>query len=119
MNIISPLIQFQSQLRIFHWQTDSYAKHKAYGKAYANLDALVDSFVETYMGIYGRNKPNITFNITIKSLQSDEVSKTVLNEFLDYLKELRNFVSKDTDLQNIVDSISSEVNQLKYLLTLS
>jgi DNA-binding ferritin-like protein len=119
MNIISPLVQFQSQLRIFHWQTESFAKHKAYGKAYEELDGLIDTFIETYMGIYGRNKPNITFSITLKSLQSDSVSDTTIEDFLDYLKELRNFVSKDTDLQNIVDSISGEVNQLKYRLSLN
>jgi hypothetical protein len=28
MNVITPLIQFQQQLRIYHWQTDSYAAHK-------------------------------------------------------------------------------------------
>ena len=119
MNIISPLVQFHSQLRIFHWQTDSYAKHKAYGKAYDGLDGLIDTFVETYMGIYGRNKPNITFSISIKSLQSDSVSDTVIEDFLNYLKELRTFVAKDTDLQNLVDSIASEVNQLKYRLSLN
>jgi DNA-binding ferritin-like protein len=119
MNIISPLVQFHSQLRIFHWQTDSFAKHKAYGKAYEELDGMIDTFVETYMGIYGRNKPNITFSISIKSLQSDSVSDTVIEDFLNYLKELRNFVSKNSDLQNLVDSISGEVNQLKYRLSLN
>jgi DNA-binding ferritin-like protein len=119
MNIISPLIQFQSQLRVFHWQTASFAKHKAYGKAYEELDGLIDTFVETFMGINGRSKPNITFSIELKSLQSDSVSDTVIEDFLNYLKELRSFVNNNTDLQNIIDSISGEINQLKYRLSLN
>jgi hypothetical protein len=119
MNIISPLIQFQQQLRIFHWQTDSYAKHKAYGTAYDALDDLIDSFIETYMGINGRSKPNITFSLELESLQSSSVSNEVIEDFLKYLNDLRNFVDQNTDLQNIVDSISAEVNHLKYRLTLS
>lgn len=119
MNIISPLIQFQQQLRIFHWQTDSHAKHEAYGKAYEGLDDLIDTFVETYMGINGRSKPNVTFSFELESLQSSSVSNEVIGDFLKYLIDLRNFVGDHTDLQNIIDSISSEVNQLKYRLTLS
>ncbi len=46
MKIIVPLVQFQQQLRVFHWQTESYAQHKALGKAYEALDGLIDSFVE-------------------------------------------------------------------------
>ena len=59
MQIITPLIQFQQQLRIFHWQTDSYAQHRAFGSAYEELDDLIDTFVETFMGIFGKSqKPN-------------------------------------------------------------
>jgi DNA-binding ferritin-like protein len=119
MNIISPLIQFQQQLRIFHWQTDSHAKHEAYGKAYESLDDMIDTFVETYMGIHGRSKPNITFSLELESLQSSSVSNEVIEDFLSYLKELRDFVTENSDLQNIIDSISGEVNQLKYRLSLS
>ena len=48
MKIIVPLVQFQQQLRVFHWQTESYAQHKALGKAYEALDGLIDSFVDLY-----------------------------------------------------------------------
>ena len=35
--IIVSLIQMQQQMRIFHWQTKSYARHVAFGEAYDTL----------------------------------------------------------------------------------
>jgi len=56
MKLVSPLIRIQEQLRIFHWQTESYAQHKAFGKAYEELGELIDQFVEVYMGKNGKVK---------------------------------------------------------------
>lgn len=118
MNVISPLLQFQNQLRIFHWQTDSYSKHKAFGKTYENLDGLVDSFVETYMGIFGRSKPTTTFSILLKPLLNDQVVDNLLLDFKNYLNEMNSELSEFTDLLNIRDEILNEVNKLNYLLSL-
>jgi hypothetical protein len=119
MNVITPLVQFQQQMRIFHWQTDSFAKHKAFGKIYDSLDELVDEFVETYMGIFGKSKPVSTFNFTLVPLTDDGVVSEVLEDFVDYLKEMSYEIEDQSDLLNVRDSILAEVNKLKYLLTLS
>ncbi len=119
MNVITPLVQFQQQMRIFHWQTDSFARHKAFGKIYENLDGLVDEFVETYMGIFGKSKPVNNFNITLLPLEDDDVISDVLEDFVEYLKDMSLEIDDRTDLLNIRDSILGEVNKLKYLLTLS
>ena len=47
---------------IYHWQTTSYAAHKALGKYYAAIPDLVDGLVETYMGrngIFGKVESEI------------------------------------------------------------
>ena len=119
MNVISPLVQFQQQLRIFHWQTDSYAQHKAFGKAYEELDGLVDAFVETYMGVFGRSKPTVIFQIELKPLSSFDVVNDVLLSFEEYLRDMSLELKGYTDLLNIRDSILGEVNKLRYLLSLS
>lgn len=119
MNIITPLVQFQQQMRIFHWQTDSYARHKAFGKIYENLDGLVDEFVETYMGIFGKSKPVNSFSFVLVPLIDDEVVSEVLEDFIEYLNDMSLEIDDKTDLLNIRDSILGEVNKLKYLLTLS
>ena len=38
--VIAQLIYLQMQVRIFHWQTKSYARHKALGKFYESFDDL-------------------------------------------------------------------------------
>lgn len=119
MNVISPLVQFQQQLRIFHWQTDSYAQHKAFGSAYEELDDLVDTFVETYMGVFGRSKPTVVFQIELKPLSSPAVVNEVLLSFEEYLRDMSLDLKEFTDLLNIRDSIIGEVNKLRYLLSLS
>ena len=35
------LLLFQSQLKIMHWGTESYAQHKAYMKAYDSIDEVI------------------------------------------------------------------------------
>ena len=117
MNVIGPMIQFQQQLRIFHWQTDSYAQHKAFGSVYNALDDLIDTFVEGYMGVYGRSKPTVTFQISLKSLTDDTVVDDVIKKFEGYLDAMSQ-EKLTTDLLNTRDSILGEVHRLKYLLTL-
>ena len=117
MNVITPLIQFQQQLRIFHWQTDSYTQHKAFGKAYENLDELVDSFVEKFMGTFGRSKPTTTFVLELKPLSNSNIDLSI-QSFIDYLKQMDKEISNNTDLLNIRDEMLGEVHQLTYLLSL-
>lgn len=118
MKVISPLLKIQNQLRIFHWQTTSYAQHKAFGKAYENLDGHIDEFVETYMGKYGRVRAKMTYNIELANLADDYLA--YVNDFIVYLQEMNSELDpqKDSDLLNIRDTMLGELNQLKYLLTL-
>lgn len=118
MNIIGPLIKYQQQVRIFHWQTNSYAEHKAFGKTYKTLDELIDSFVETYQGRFGKTKPTITYKIELKSLDSDTTLNEYLNEFTVYLQSMSFELSKETDILNIRDEMLGVLNRLKYMLTL-
>lgn len=118
MNVIGPMIQFVQQLRIFHWQTDSYAQHKAFGKIYDSLDGLIDTFVETYMGKFGRAKPTVTYQISLRSLTGPQVVDDVIAAFIEYLNSMSAHQEISSDLLNIRDSILGEVHTLKYLLSL-
>ena len=118
MQLLGPLLKIQNQLRIFHWQTDSYAAHKAFGKAYESLDGHIDSFVEIYMGKYGKTKAKLTYSIELVNL-TEEYS-LIIDDFVNYLEQMgEQLDSVDTDLLNIRDEMLGELNTLKYLLTLS
>ena len=45
---ISTLLAARQQAHIFHWQTSSYATHKALNEFYDEFLELIDSLVETY-----------------------------------------------------------------------
>jgi hypothetical protein len=116
---IEKLLTLQNQLRVHHWQTPSYAEHKALGKAYEALDPLIDSFVEVHMGKYGKDTEQ---ERTIE-LHGYEKSHPmpVLKYFEDYLlNEISEGLDpkKDSDLLNIRDEMLSVINTTKYLLTL-
>jgi hypothetical protein len=118
MKLISPFLKIQNQLRIFHWQTTSYAQHKAFGKAYENLDGLIDSFVEIFTGKYGRSKASVRYTIELDNLGEDYLS--VIDSYISYLINITSELDQDldSDLLNIRDEMLGELNTLKYLLTL-
>ena len=118
MKLIAPFLKIQQQLRIFHWQTESYAQHKAFGKAYEVLNELIDQFVEVFTGKYGRPKAKFTYNIELKNY--DENFATEIDDAIFFLAEITKVVdvSADTDLLNLRDEMLAELNRLKYLLSL-
>lgn len=111
----SPAIPFMRMLdciKLFHWNTKVYAKHKATDELHSSLGKLVDSYIEKYIGEKGR------FNV------KDTISYTELsdNEFIREIHTFKSFLihlpNASTDLSNIRDEMLGEVNQFLYLWTL-
>lgn len=118
--IILNLIKIQNQLRILHWQTSSYAAHKAFGKAYEDLDGLIDTLVEVHQGKYGKITFDTPINLNLVNLEEIDIDD-ILNQLNDYLIEHFNEAHdsvRDTDCLNIRDEILAAINKLRYLLTL-
>jgi hypothetical protein len=116
--IIQNLLTIVNQLKYYHWQTDSYSKHKALGKAYDTLNGLVDDFVEILLGKYGKELSPISINIKTESELDYNSAIEEISNYLSY--ELSNILDeKDTDLLNIRDEMLATVNKTKYLLTLN
>ena len=118
--IILKLVQIQTQFKFLHWQTSSYSKHKAYGKIYDTWGDLIDTFVESMMGKYGRPQFESEFSIMFQDISYISIQKFMdgITEFLVAITD--ELDSKyDTDLLNLKDEMLSEINKLKYLLTLN
>jgi hypothetical protein len=118
MNLVEFLLTIQNQLKIYHWQTKSYAEHKALDKAYEKYSDLVDKFIETYMGKYGRFEPKSKFQISLDNYS--ENFKDAIDAYIRILIEdlPKGLKEKDTDLLNIRDEMLGTLNQLLYLLSL-
>ena len=114
--IIMQLVQMEQQMRIFHWQTKSHARHKAFGKVYSNLGDLIDTFAEAWMGKNGRVR--VSGPIELQNLGGDV--EQIIDGYIETLVGITDVLDpqRDTDLLNIRDEILSEFNKLKYLLTL-
>lgn len=117
MKLVAPLIKIQQQLRIFHWQSETYAQHKAFGEAYESLNDLIDDFIEAFMGRKGRIKAKITYNIELDNFTENHIN--YINDYISFLNNLTNELDpEDTDLLNIRDEMLQVLSKLKYLLTL-
>ena len=114
--VASKLIEVHNQLKFFHWQTTSYARHQAYGGTYDALTGLIDNFVEVMMGKYGR-VPALPMKVYNRN---EKDCMTFIDETIAYLLMLSTALNPqtDSDLLNIRDEMVSEFNKLKYLLTL-
>ncbi len=107
-------------IKLYHWKTSSFARHKATDGLHESMSDLVDQFMEVYIGKYGRNKINNQSAITLKNMNDDNAE--------DYLKEWVKVLESgfdgaideyDTDLLNIRDEMLGLVNKTLYLFTLN
>lgn len=122
MNIhtnVNFFLTLQAQLKIMHWQTKGYARHKALDETLGELYDLVDTFVEEAMGKYGRFiLENETKTITLSNLSELDI-KSFANTSIEALNQYNEqFEDIDTNLFNIRDEMIGLFNKLKYLLTL-
>ena len=119
-HLIGFFFKLQTQIRLYHWQTKSYARHQATNGLLLKLDPLVDQFLEVYQGKYGKvNIGHSRLGFEIRALSDDEASQ-FLDACVDTLGALedKGFVSEDdTDLLNIRDEILSNLHQTKYLFS--
>jgi len=114
--IVKFFFTLQLNMKLYHWNTTSFARHKASDEFGGKLLGLVDRFVEVFIGRYNV-KPSLS-NIKIDSaFLTDEGSENLLIKSRKYLEELSNLI-KDTDLLTIRDELLSEVNQTLYLYQL-
>jgi hypothetical protein len=122
MSIVGKFLEFSSQIKLYHWQTKVYARHKASDKLYNNINPLIDQFIEILQGKYQtRVSLQKSENGQIKNLDDDDIIFYLQNfkEFLveDLPKSLDQDM-KNYDLLNIRDEMLALINQSLYLFSL-
>jgi hypothetical protein len=119
-NDIQFFFQMREQIKLYHWQTKSYSRHKATDGLISSLDEHIDKYVEVYMGKYGRPKMTARNN----TVKVGNLSETSIVRFIrqcivflqtDLVKHLK---PTDTDLVNLRDEMLAELAQIQYLFTL-
>jgi hypothetical protein len=115
-SIAAKLTYFHEQLHLLHWQTTSYAQHKALGKLYEYVQDFKDGLVEKLMGYTGK-RPGL---YKIDPLTNCTASQCV-SDLLSFASTLKAYGEKNAyhDVCNLADALSGEAAKTRYLLTLS
>ena len=120
--VTTRLLTIRNQIKIYHWQTTSYAKHKALDKLFGILNSQNDRWVETFMGKYGRiSLANVNNNIKLHNINDKLPVTQYLKQWVVQMRHIRDrhfYTSKDSDLSNIFDEIFGDINKTCYLLSL-
>lgn len=115
------MMQIRDQLKIYHWQTTSYAQHIASDSLVNSLTTSMDKFMETIQGKYNKRlQIPAVLNIEINNGKNITDLLSMFCKWLENdLPMLLDKSKNNTDLLNIRDEILGNVNQTLYLLSLN
>jgi len=123
--ITSTFLCILNTIKLYHWNTDHYATHKATDQLYGDLNSKIDTFVETMLGkenVPSRNKVLEINSLHLNTFKSNKDFRKETEEYKSFLIGLSNEKSlntpQNTDLMNMRDDILASLNQFLYLLTL-
>lgn len=103
--------------KLYHWNTTSFARHKATDGFGDVLDSNVDRFLELFMGRY-KLKPQLNgIKLDPEYLTNGGFVK-LFEQARSYLESFNNKL-KDADLLTVRDELLGEVNKMLYLFTLN
>ena len=107
-----------NQIRLYHWKTKSFARHKATDKYMKIIDPIIDNVMESLQG--GREtRIYDVFSTKYKSI-TDANAMTYLKSHKMWLENKMPslLMENETDILNLRDELLAAVNRLMYLFTL-
>ena len=123
--ITSTFLCMLNTVKLYHWNTDHYATHKATDHLYEELNTKIDTFVETMLGkenVSYRNNVLHINSLKMKTFKSNKDFRKETESYKSFLIGLSNEKSfnipQNSDLMNMRDDILASLNQFLYLLTL-
>lgn len=118
-SIIKVFFGMTLNIKLYHWTTKSYSRHKASDQLASDILPLIDQFIEMYAGRYKRPEGKL-MNIAVKKMSDKEIV-SLIGTYISFLqKDLpKQLKATDTDLLTVRDSMLSSLNQALYLFTLS
>jgi len=140
-HIVKIFIELLNMVKLYHWKTRSYSKHKATDELYENLNKHIDEFVEIMLGKDQSRIQMMEKRIDLlDALNITEFTKRI-HEYREFLIDLNLYFGQgaftppttnfkgdrrspekfdarsDTDLLNSRDEILGDINQFLYLMS--
>jgi DNA-binding ferritin-like protein len=123
ITIVSTFLHMLNTVKLYHWNTTSYATHKATDQLYESLNSKLDEFVEVMLGKDELGGRAALLNVTTLNLDVNSDIKTQVESYKAYLLAMSNDTKLsaliNTDLLAIRDEILALFNQFLYLLSLN
>ena len=107
---LATMLHSATNNHFFHWSTDNNSRHMALAVYYDGIVELTDKFAESYMGKYGKivNFPSVYHQ------PKDPIR--YMESLQNFVKEARQDLPQDSELQNIIDEIADLINTTTYKL---
>lgn len=122
--VVGNLLHISNLIKVYHWQTLIFARHKATDELYSNFNSLTDRFVEVLNGNIIRTNQNKRISLNNYDIRlidiSDDKGDSILKVTIDLLKSelFTRVIGDNTDLITIRDEMIELVNQNYYLFTM-
>jgi len=122
--VVGNLLHISNLIKVYHWQTLLYARHKATDELYSDFNSLTDRFVEALNGnlirINQNNRISVNdYNITLIDI-SDNKGVSILKITIELLKSdlFTTVIGNNADLMTIRDEMLELINKNYYLFTM-
>lgn len=109
MEIVHFFLNTLNTILLFHWDTPSYAAHKATDRLYKRLGELIDTFVE--IDLRDRNIKKRMVPTTFRVLEKPNFIKDMSAR-----AELLSQMKLEDDLASIRDDMVAEIHHAFYLI---
>lgn len=118
--IVENFIEMLNTIKLYHWNTHSYAQHKATDELHEKLSGHVDKFVEILLGKDESRINELTAKSNLNNCKHTGTFKEQIYHYREYFIQMDKCLdpSRDTDLLNVRDEILGDLNQFLYLMTL-
>lgn len=116
--VIKYFMSLLDQIKLFHWASKSYAKHKALDELHSTLSDKIDTLIESYLGRV-KAQPLRSFKVDISISSDIEKTEKFLEKERDEIVKLSARWKKYPELQNVLQEIANEINKTLYLCNLA
>jgi hypothetical protein len=121
-SIIKKMLELLTLVRLYHWNTFSYATHKATDDLHGTFSDHIDKYVETMLG---KSDGNYRINmrdfktLTVKGVSNNSEMTQKVKQFISEFNKFNLSLKGDyNDILNIRDEIIGDLNKFLYLLSL-
>ena len=121
-NIVCTFLEMLNMVKLHHWKTYSYSKHKATDELYSDLNSNVDAFIEVLLGKDGTPRVNLTRTKLLPLYDFSSIGPfkqkiAQIKHSLEHMSKCPTLMN-NSDILNIRDELLGNLNKFTYLLTL-